>query len=149
MLEIPKQPAKTTTPKTTKSKANPQQQKNTAQKLINFLSGYNLKNEKIMPDDNFARLSNYIAALIDNGTLPANIQPIPQTGVSSEYLRYTFYLIHKELYTTRPIRPEWIDLLHAVFVQFNNSEKETTRKKFSKKPDHYDSDIATFTKKKK
>ncbi len=137
---------KTTKPKATQQKANPQKQKATAQKLIAYLSGYNRKNEKIMRNEDFIQLTTYICTLIDTGELPTNIQPIAQTGVSNEYLRYTFYLIHKELYTTRPIRSEWIDLLHGVFTQFKCVEKETTRKKFSTKPTHYNSDIQDIEK---
>jgi len=140
---------KTTKPKATQQRMNTQQQKNIAQKHIAFLVGYNRKNEKIMTDSDFARLTTYIYSLIDTGTIPANIQAISQTGTTSEYLRYTFYLIHKDLYTTRPIRPEWIDLLHAVFTQFQGVEKETIRKKFSTKPTHYDSDIQEIEKQKK
>jgi hypothetical protein len=140
---------KTTKPKAIQQKTSPQKQKATAQKRIAFLSGYNRKNEKIMSDDDYARLTTYICSLIDAGTVPPNIQPIPQMGVASEYLRYTFYLIHRELYTTHPIRPEWIDLLHTVFTQFKDVETETTRKKFSTKPTHYDTDIRDIEKQKK
>jgi hypothetical protein len=97
-------------------------------------------NEKIMSDNDFERLTNYITTLIDTGTLPPDIQPIPQTATTTEYLRYTFYKIHKELYTTKPIRTEWIELLHAVFIQFKDTEHKTTRKKFSTIPPHYDQD---------
>jgi hypothetical protein len=140
---------KTTKPKATQQKASPQKQKTAAQKRIAFLSGYNRKNEKIMSSEDFARLTNYICSLIDTGTVPPNIQPISQIAISSEYLRYTFYLIHKELYTTRPVRPEWIDLLHAIFTQFKDVDKETTRKKFSTRPTHYDTDIQEIEKQKK
>lgn len=124
------------------------EQKATARKLLNFLSGHNLKNEKIMSDNDFARLVQYIENLIDTGNVPAEIKPIYTINISNEYLRYTFYLIHKKLYSTRPIRPEWINLLHAVFSQFENVTLETTRKKFSTVPLHYDSDLLTFQKEK-
>jgi len=140
---------KTPKPKATQPKVNPQKQKSTAQKLIAFLSGYNRKNEKIMKDEEFARLTNYIYSLIDTGTIPSNIQAILQTGTSNENLRYTFYLIHKELYTTRPIRPEWIDLLHSVFVQFKDVDIETIRKKFATKPLYYDDDVKSVGKQEK
>ncbi|HEY5507978.1 MAG TPA: hypothetical protein VIK29_04835, partial [Paludibacter sp.] len=127
---------------------NPQEQKTTARKLLNFLSGHNLKNEKIMSDTDFARLVQYVENLIDTGNVPADIKPIYTISISNEYLRYTFYLIHKQLYSTRPIRPEWINLLHAVFSQFENVVFETTRKKFSTVPLHYDSDLQKFQEKK-
>jgi len=141
--------AKSSKPKAIQQKATFQQQKATAQKLIAFLSGYNRKNEKIISDDNFARLTTYICSLIDTGTVPTNIQPISHTGTSNEYLRYTFYLIHKELYTTRPIRPEWIELLHNVFTQFKDVDTKTTRKKFSTVPPHYEKDVKDIEKQKK
>lgn len=123
---------------------NPQEQKTTAHKLLYFLSGHNLKNEKIMSDNDFARLVQYVENLIDTGIVPADIKPIYTLNISNEYLRYTFYLIHKQLYSTRPIRPEWINLLHSVFSQFENVMFETTRKKFSTAPLHYDSDLLKF-----
>jgi hypothetical protein len=146
---IPNEGTKTTKPKATQQKISTQKQKEIASKRIAFLSGYNRFNAKIMSNNDFARLTTYIFSLIDTGTVPPNIQPISQTETTSEYLRYTFYLIHKELYTTRPIRPEWIDLLHAVFAQFRDVEKETTRKKFSTVPQHYEADIKEIEKKRK
>ncbi|MDR1371815.1 MAG: hypothetical protein LBJ17_01620 [Dysgonamonadaceae bacterium] len=137
---------KTTKPRATQQKISTQKQKDIATKRIAFLSGYNRLNAKIMSDDDFYRLTTYICSLIDTGTVPTNIQQISQTNISNEYLRYTFYIIHKELYTTRPIRPEWIDLLHAVFAQFRDVEKETTRKKFSTVPQHYETDIKEIVK---
>jgi hypothetical protein len=141
--------AKNTKPKATKQKITTQEQKSIAQKRFAFLSGYNRKNEKIMSDDDFARLTTYICSLIETGIVPPNIQPISQTGTTSEYLRYTFYLIHKDLYTTRPTRPEWLDLLHAVFTQFQDVEVATTRKKFSTVPPHYEKDVREIEKQKK
>ena len=94
-----------------------------------------------MSEDSFSRLTTYINTLIDTESLPEDIIPIPQTALTNEYLRYTFYLIHKELYTTRPIRQNWIELLKLVFTQFKDVETETIRKKFSTPPTHYDKDI--------
>ncbi len=130
-----------------REQADPQEKQNTARKLLNFLSGYNSKNEKIMSDNDFARLVEYTNAMIQTDVIPENIKPIASTNITNEYLRYTFYMIHKQLYTTRPIRIEWIELLHLVFNQFNGVEIETTRKKFSTKPVHYDKDIIDIQKK--
>jgi len=132
---------KTTKRKRKKPKISTRKQKSLVLKLIAFLAGYNRHNKKIMSNDEFERLKFYIFALIDTGKIPEDIQPIAKTGITNEYLRYTFYLIHVELYTSRPIRPEWIDLLHAIFTQFNEVEKETTRKKFSSIPTFYTTDL--------
>lgn len=146
---VPTNGARATKPKAAQQKMSIQKQKSIAQKHIAYLSGYNRKNEKIMSDEDFAKLVSSIYSLIDTGITPQNLQPIPQTGTTNEFLRYTFYLIHKELYSTRPIRPEWIDLLHAIFIQFKDVERETTRKKFSTKPSYYDEDIREIGKQKK
>ena len=131
----------TQNPKSTIQRTNTQDLKSKALKFYSFLSGYDRFNKKIMSEDSFSRLTTYINTLIDTESLPEDIIPIPQTALTNEYLRYTFYLIHKELYTTRPIRQNWIELLKLVFTQFKDVETETIRKKFSTPPTHYDKDI--------
>ncbi len=129
------------TPKAILQKTNTSQLKNKALKYYSFLSGYDRLNKKIMSDESFIKLTEYINYLIETEALPVVIIPIPQTSLTNEYLRYTFYLIHKELYTTRPIRIEWIELLHSAFTQFKSVEIETSRKKFSSAPTHFDKDV--------
>lgn len=128
-------------PKATIQKTSAQQLKNNALKFYSFLSGYDRLNKKIMTDESFIKLSEYINVLIETEAVPAHIVPIPQTSFTNEYLRYTFYLIHKELYTTRPIRIEWLELLHTVFTQFKDVDIETSRKKFSTIPTHFNKDV--------
>ena len=129
------------TPKATLQKTSTLQLKNKALKFYSFLSGYDRFNKKIMSDESFIKLTEYINVLIETEAVPADIVPIPQTSLTNEYLRYTFYLIHKELYTTRPIRIAWLELLHSVFTQFKDVDLETLRKKFSTIPTHFDKDV--------
>src|SRR5690606_19076427 len=123
-----------TTPKAKKERADYGTQKSIARRYLHFLSGNNPQQNKIMPEDDYNRMLRYVDALIETGQVPDGIKPIPQTGVSTGMIRYTFYLIHKELYTTRPIRQPWIDFLLTVFAQFQDSTHSTTKTKLSAKP---------------
>ena len=115
-------------------------QKATARKFLYFFSGINHLQNKIMEDEDYNRLLQYTDYLIEKEKVPAGIKKISQINLSTGMIRYTFYLIHKELYTTNKIKTEWIDFLHAVFRQFKNAEWITTKTKFSVKPPSYQHD---------
>ncbi len=134
--------AKTSTNiKSKQLQANVSKLKTLAHKRLDFLSGCNLSGEKIMSDKDYISLLGYIDEFITNGQIPQNITKI-KTNTTIEYLRYTFYLIYKDL--KNPTRAEWINLLHAIFFQFINTETSTTTKKFSTPPHLYEDDIKTI-----
>lgn len=129
------------TPLPKHNKADISSHKSIARKHLHFLSGYNIQDEKIMTDNDYNKLLKYVDHLIENDELPDNITKIPNTGVSNGMIRYTFYLIHKELYTTISIKTAWIDFLMAVFFQFDSTSYITTKTKFSTKPSNYNHDM--------
>ncbi|MBL7473086.1 hypothetical protein [Robertkochia sediminum] len=133
-------------PKVKLEKVSLQNQKEIARKYLNFFSGDNIKNTKIMAGEDYLRLLHYVDHLIEHCSVPEKVKSIPQIGVTSEYIRYTFYLIHKELYTTRPVRDYFIDFIHLVFAQFKDISTKTTKTKFSAKPTHYEVDMKNMTK---
>ena len=92
-----------------------------------------------MKEEDYSRLISYVDDFITNEQFPKNIQLI-STYTSIEFLRYTFYLIYKDLNLKTPARSEWVKFLHAVFSQFSKTETDTTSKKFSTKPSFYDDD---------
>lgn len=122
------------------------EQKKLAYEYLKFLNGFNRNNEKIMSETEFTRLINSINYLIETGSVPEKIKIITQINISADYIRYTFYTIHKALYGTKKIKPEWISFLKAVFSQFNNSEWQTLKTKFSAKPVLYDIDLKALKK---
>lgn len=128
-------------PLSKKDKATVDQQKQYAKEHLAFMSGYNIKNEKIMPDADFNRMMEYTYYLIENQKLPTGIKAIPQTGFASNAIRYTFYKIHEYLYGTQSIKQQWIDFIHAIFSQFKNTSTTTTKAKFSQKPSSYEADL--------
>ena len=70
-----------------------------------------------MSETDFKRLIDYTFHLIETEKLPKGIKQIPQIEISTQHIRYTYYLIHKGLYGTQGIKKEWIDFLHQVFKQ--------------------------------
>ena len=107
---------------------------------LNFFTGQNKKKKKIMSDDDYNSLLQYVTSFLTMKVVPVVTNRI-RTNISQDYLRYTFYRIYKDLHLKQPPRDSWVSLLHAIFLQFDNTTESTTSKKFSKKPDLYDSDI--------
>ena len=107
---------------------------------LKIFTGKNVQKEEIMTDENYKRLEKYSLYLVSTGKVPDNIKPISQINLSTVFIRYTFYLLHKELYTTTHIKEEWITFLHEVFRQFGTEEWKTTKTKFSLSPSSYKAD---------
>ncbi len=97
-----------------------------------FLEGI-LKGQRVMKDYEYKRLIQYTTHVFENGILPPVIAPIPQTGVSNNFLMQTFYLLYKQ-HKRKVKRDIWIDFLHEVFIQFTSADKISTGKHFSQYP---------------
>lgn len=132
--------------KLTKTELSKNKQK--ARKFFQHFSGYNLHDEKIMSDDNFARLMSYIDYLVEHNSTPPGVQQIPTIKLSNEHIEHTFYLVHNELYTMRPTRSEWIQFIKDVFFQFRDREFRTIKQKWQK-PSTYDRDVQQMVAKSK
>lgn len=127
-------------------KANVEEQKTIAFQHLSFLQGVNMQNEKIMTSGHFRLLIEAVNSLIEFDTVPEIKIPIPQINLATNYIRYTFYVLHKNLYLTKTIKDSWINFLHDMFSQFKNAERTTTKAKFSEKPPMYDVDFQQFKK---
>lgn len=132
---------KTPKPLAKRTKAEINEQKAKATELLNFMSGVNIHNVKIMADKDFARLLRYTHELIEFDKVPPGIIQIPQINISNIMIRYTYYLIHRAIHGTTRIKDVYIDFLHDVFFQFMDVQKSTTKTKFSVKPNYYESDL--------
>lgn len=119
-----------------------------AHKRLDFLSGYNPQNKKIISDANYNQLLLYTDSFLQTGgEVPADLHSI-STATSIEHLRYTYYLLYKEDCSRSIPRECFVNFLHAVFSQFANTEKSTTTKVFSKAPESYAQDVKSYQNKK-
>lgn len=133
-------------PKVIINKVQVQEQQKIAYQHLSFMKGFNAQNEKIMTDTQFNQLVSFMNSLIETDLVPAIQNPLPQINLPNNYIRYTFYLLHKTLYTTKSIRESWINFMHDMFSQFKNNERATTKAKFSEKPSMYDADLQQIKK---
>jgi len=120
------------------SKSSVRDQIKVVKSHLDFLTGY-VNNEKIMKDDDYENLIQYITAFLTEKKVPV-ISARIRTNTTQVFLRYTFYLMYKDLNLKQPSRNSWVCLLHAIFPQFDNTAETTTSSKFSTKPDLYDTD---------
>ncbi|MBC5992410.1 hypothetical protein [Pontibacter cellulosilyticus] len=116
---------------------------NRARKYLEHLNSQNTKRQKGLRTVDYERLLRYTNDLIEFEEVPKNVEPIYAVGKTQSHIRYTFYLIHKDLYGTRPKRGYFIDFLYAVFPSlFKDTEWNTTFTKFSQAPPSYKYDVA-------
>ncbi len=133
-------------PKEIVKKVQVEEQKATALQHLSFMKGVNGQNEKIMTEEQFRSLIAAVNSLIEFDCVPEIQKPLSQINLPTNYIRYTFYLLHKNLFTTKIIKDCWINFLHDMFSQFQNAERKTTKAKFSEKPPLYDYDYQKFKK---
>jgi hypothetical protein len=107
---------------------------------LKFLSGSNYAGREIMPESDHKHLLSLLKSYFETGQVPVTEKQLPQLNLPSEYIRYTFYLIHKKLFGTRRIQMSMIEFIHSAFSQFNATELSTTKTKFSTVPKQYFSD---------
>jgi hypothetical protein len=98
--------------------------------VLGYLKNKNDKRQKIMLDEQFNLMIEYVNFYVENNTLPQNIKKIDSLNISNNLLRFTFWVLHKKLYTTNSIRQEFIQLIKQIFSDFDNWEESTLKRKF-------------------
>ncbi|MCB9341959.1 MAG: hypothetical protein H6577_27845 [Lewinellaceae bacterium] len=129
-------------PELTNDKSNEilQNLKAKAHTHLTLLNGYNPQKKKIMRQVDFDKLVGYVDLMIEQERLPENIEQLDQIAIPTGHIRYLFYCIHKDLYTTHRIRDYFIDFLYSTFKQFK-AERSTTKTKFSFEPESWKHDL--------
>lgn len=103
------------------------------QQILGYLKAENDKRQKIMSDKDYDRMILYINHYIESNSLPENIEQIPALNISKNLLRFTFWILHKHLYTTSSIKDDFVLLVHKMFSDFNDWEFKTLKNKFGNK----------------
>lgn len=111
--------------------------KEKAREYLKYFSGINRKGNRIMRKDDFERLLNYVDILIETKQVPQNLEPIPQIDLDNQFISYTFYSLHLDLYGKRGLtRTIWPEFVRLVFLQLKDNV--TIYSKFHTKPKNYD-----------
>lgn len=120
-----------------------------ADSRLKYLQGiYPSKAIAIMKPEEHERLLEYIRSFILTGETPSNIKKINATIGSMYFLRYSFYLIYLDLKGTiaQYNANKWINLLFAIFTNFEGASESTHVTKFSEKPEDYEKTVELIEK---
>ncbi len=100
--------------------------------IFDYMSGLNEKREKILSDEDFELLVKYTTELIEHEKLPV-VEKQLEPKISSDLLRFSFWVLHKELYNTQKIRSYFYDFIYAVFLNFKNNDISSIKSQFGTK----------------
>lgn len=96
---------------------------------ISYMKGKNEKQEYILNNEDYQLLVEYTTHLITYEEVPP-ISKILAPKLSADVIRFTFWVIHHELYTTKIIKPYFYDFVKAVFIKFKNNEISSIKSQF-------------------
>lgn len=97
--------------------------------VLDYLKGNSQKREKILSDEDFEILIKYTTELIQQEQVPVISKQL-HPKISNELIRFTYWVLHKELYTTRKIRNYFYDFVKAVFSNFEKSDISSIKSLF-------------------
>lgn len=97
--------------------------------ILNYMNGNNEKREQILNDADFALLIRYTNELVATDQLPLIERKI-QPKITNALLSFSFWVLHKKLFDTRRIKPQFLNFLKDVFVNFENRKIESIKTQF-------------------
>lgn len=98
--------------------------------VLKYMADKNEKQEIILSQDDFNKLIEYTNYLVDKDEVPEiEIQLEPK--ITFELLRFTFWVLHKELYSTKRIKPHFYKFVRELFVQSNNYQLSSIKSSFA------------------
>ncbi len=100
--------------------------------VISYMKGKNEKDEIILNEEDYNLLYLYVQELIEKERVPIITRQL-KPKISNDLLRFTFWTLHKEKYTTKKIRPYFYDFIKAVFEKFENNEINSIKSQFGTK----------------
>lgn len=100
--------------------------------IFEYMKGENEKKDKILNDDEYQSLLMYITHLVEKEEVPKVIKQL-QPKISNDQLRFSFWVLHSELYTTKRKRKYFYYFIKDVFINFSNSEISSIENQFGTK----------------
>lgn len=97
--------------------------------IFDYMKGLNEQKEKIFSDEDFNLLIKYTTELIEQEKIPV-LEKQLQPKISNDLLRFSFWVLHKELYTTKRIKPYFYDFVQVVFSNFKDSHISSIKSQF-------------------
>lgn len=108
----------------------PSEDKEIIQSVLGFLKRKNDQQEQILSIEDYNYLVEIVNEYVEKNTLLSLTRKIHiNKKVSKPLLSFTFWVLHKHLFTTRPIRKGFIEMIQSVFKDFDDWDADTFRKK--------------------
>lgn len=101
----------------------------TVYSVLSYMKGKNEKHDIILSNEEYNLLIVYTLYLVQEEELPEITQQL-EPKLSNDTIRFTFWVLHHELYTTKKIKNYFYDFIKAVFVKFENNEIDSIKKQF-------------------
>ncbi|OWP85301.1 hypothetical protein BWK59_00780 [Flavobacterium davisii] len=99
-------------------------------KVFGYMQYKNQKGELILNEEDFNLLISYIKYLVKHEEVPSTVSRKLKPKLSNDLLRFSFWVLHKELYATKSIRTYFYDFIKLVFEKFSGSEIESIKSLF-------------------
>lgn len=100
--------------------------------IFSYMKGKNEKQELILSNEDYQTLVEYITHLVLHDEVPVVPRKLVP-NLTNDVIRFTFWVLHRELYTTKRLRTHFYDFLKAVFAKFKDNEISSIKKHFGTK----------------
>lgn len=97
--------------------------------IFDYMKGLNERRESIFSEEDFNLLIKYTSELVEQEKIPV-VEKQLEPKISNDLLRFSYWVLHKELYTTKKIRPYFYDFVQTVFLNFKDSEISSIKSQF-------------------
>ncbi|SFN42165.1 hypothetical protein SAMN05421738_11219 [Algoriella xinjiangensis] len=100
--------------------------------IFSYLNSNNEQGNLILHKEDYEYLLEKIDYLIIEDKVPS-IERKLNPDISLDTISFTFWVLHKELFTTKIIRKSFIETLQLLFINFENQELGSIKKQFGSK----------------
>ncbi len=104
--------------------------------IFDYMKGKNEKQEFILNEEDFNTLISYTTYLVENGEIP-EIQNKITPNLKKGLISYSYWVLHKELYTSNKIKPYFISFIKLLFSDFKDSQEKSIKNQFGSKTRFY------------
>lgn len=105
---------------------------NLIHEIFDYFNGNNEKQEVILEEREFNLLIEHTAYLINEEKVPT-IKDKITPNLKNGNILLSYWVLHKNIYTTQKIRPYFYDFIKALFTNFESSEIKSIAKQFGTK----------------
>lgn len=101
--------------------------------IFDFMKGENERKEIILSEEDFNILIEYTIYLVENESVPLIYKKLKPNLSSKDLIRFSYWVLHKELYQTSKIRSYFYHFIKKVFENFNSNDIASIKSHFGTK----------------